>query len=294
MGAGKLRQGCRSGRESTARPQDIFAVWGGTWVGWVGPQDVNTGKGCRTPPHPMHTSPGPGNPPPSLQRRTCWTGSWTPAGAGGGRAPRGVGSQTSGHANSLHRSSFPQSPEVGAGRPAVGVGGLPGEAQDSQQATGCQPSRGPSCARRGRLPRWTLLRLARGPVDPGWTVPQRGHSRGVPVHADGAEAPGRAGHAVGGHYHVDLLSKAVFTKRPQINHRSFHSKKPDNKQIKPERMAPMCQEPETAHTPRVPCVRGSAQLPGQGWGLHPQGPALPRAGFKVSTNTGQDGVGPAA
>ena len=92
-------------------------------------------------------------------------------GGGRSRAPRGVGSQTSGHANSLHRSSFPQSPGVGAGRPAVGVGGLPGEAQDSQQATGCQPGRGPSCARRGRLPRWTLLRLARGPVDPGWTVP---------------------------------------------------------------------------------------------------------------------------
>lgn len=213
MGAGKLRQGCRSGRESTARPQDIFAVWGGTWVGWVGPQDVNTGKGCRTPPHPMHTSPGPGNPPPSLQRRTCWMGSWTPAGAGGGRAPRGVGSQTSGHANSLHRSSFPQSPEVGAGRPAVGVGGLPGEAQDSQQATGCQPSRGPSCARRGRLPRWTLLRLARGPVDPGWTVPQRGHSRGVPVHADGAEAPGRASHAVGGHYHMLICSVKPFLQK---------------------------------------------------------------------------------
>ena len=87
----------------------------------------------------------------------------------------------------------------------MGAGGLPGEAQDSQQATGCQPGRGPSPApraRRGRLPRWTLLRLARGPVDPGWTVPQRGHSRGVPVHADGAGAPGRAGHAVGGLYHI--------------------------------------------------------------------------------------------
>ena len=59
MGAGKLRQGCCSGRESTARPRDIFAVLGGTWVGWVGPQRRQHREGLPdpTPPHTHQSRP---------------------------------------------------------------------------------------------------------------------------------------------------------------------------------------------------------------------------------------------
>lgn len=187
---------------------------GGTWVGWVWLQRRQHREGLPdpTPPHPTHTSPGPGKPPPSLERRTRWSGSWTPTGAGGDQARRRAGSQASGQGK-LPPQKFVSPKPWGGRREACGGIGGPARGGPGQPPGHRLPARpwalASPRARRGWLPRWTLLRLAHGPVDPGWIVPQRGHSRGHTIHADGAGA----GHAVGTLYHIQACSVKPFLQK---------------------------------------------------------------------------------
>lgn len=173
-----------------------------------GSRDVSTGKGCQTTPHPTPRTPVPA----LANHHLPWKDECAGRGPGlpqgreetGHAGERGPRPQV--RANSPHRSSFPQNPGVGAGRPAVGSGGLPEEAQDSHQLPARPWALASPRARRGGLPRWTLLRLAHGPADPGWTVPQGGRSRGHTVRAGGAGA----GHAVGALYRMRACSVKPF------------------------------------------------------------------------------------